>query len=100
MRGEKLLSSLVPSSKFLAPLPGTPIFKIGELHTMFYLCFLVLLVYLIVFILVSFIKNHKKIIDLSLFSQYVKVLCLWFCSRRGDSHLQTKRWRKSERCLV
>src|SRR6187401_3076011 len=32
-----------PSSKFLAPLPGTPLFKIGELHAIFYLCFLVLL---------------------------------------------------------
>src|SRR6187399_3657195 len=31
---------------FLAPLPGTPLFKIGELHAIFYLCFLVLLVYL------------------------------------------------------
>src|SRR4051812_9176390 len=48
------------SSKFLAPLPGTPIVKIGELHTIFYLCFLVLLVYLSVFILVSLIENHKK----------------------------------------
>src|SRR4051812_41395042 len=26
--------------KFLAPLPGTPVYKIGELHTIFYLCFL------------------------------------------------------------
>ena len=26
MRGEK------PSRKFLAPLPGTPVYKIGELH--------------------------------------------------------------------
>src|SRR3954464_1934591 len=59
MKGEKPLSSLIPSSKFLAPLSGSPIFKIGELHTIFYLCFLVLLVYLLVFILVCFIKNHK-----------------------------------------
>src|SRR3954467_8748208 len=31
--------------QFLAPLPGTPIAKIGELHTILYLHFLVLLVY-------------------------------------------------------
>src|ERR1041385_793140 len=28
------------SRKFLAPLPGTPIYKIGELHNIFYLCLL------------------------------------------------------------
>ena len=49
------------SSEFLAPLPGTPVYKIGELHTIFYLCFLVLLVYFPVFALESFIKNTKKI---------------------------------------
>src|SRR6187401_813833 len=49
---------------FLAPLPGTPLFKIGELHAMFYHCFLVLLVYLSVFALVYFIENHKKIVIL------------------------------------
>src|ERR1041385_1185691 len=54
MRGEK------PSSKFLAPLSGTQVYKIGELHTIFYLCFLVLLVYLPVFTFVSLIKNTKK----------------------------------------
>src|SRR3954469_9311976 len=48
------------SSKFLAPLPGTPSDKIGELPTTFYLYFLVLLVYLLVFIFVSYIKNYKK----------------------------------------
>ena len=47
------------SSKFLAPLPGTQVYKIGELHTIFYLCFLVLLVYLSVFTFVSLIKNTK-----------------------------------------
>ena len=47
-------------AKFLAPLPGTPLFKIGELHAIFFLCFLVLLVYLSVFALVSLIKNHKN----------------------------------------
>ena len=52
------------SSKFLAPLPGTPIYKIGELHTIFYLCFLVLLVYLSVFAFVSFTKNTKKLVTL------------------------------------
>src|SRR6187399_168730 len=45
---------------FLAPLSGTPLFKIGELHAIFYLCFLVLLLYLSVFALVFFIKNNKK----------------------------------------
>src|SRR3954467_3683268 len=49
------------SSKFLALLPGTPVYKIGELHTIFYLCFLVLLVYLYVFTFVSYTKNTKKI---------------------------------------
>src|ERR1043165_1805286 len=53
MRGEK------PSSKFLAPLLGTPVYQIGELHTIFYLCFLVLLVYLLVFTFVSLIKIPK-----------------------------------------
>src|ERR1041385_2635004 len=74
-RGKLLLSTSQPSTlgnqrggvnsyhqkKFLAPLPGTPHFKIGELHTIFYLCFfLVLLVYLSVFSLVSYMKNHKS----------------------------------------
>src|ERR1041385_4306570 len=36
------------------------LFKIGELHTIFYLCFLVLLVYLSVFSSLSFIKNQKN----------------------------------------
>src|ERR1043165_3452299 len=68
------------SSKFLAPLPGTQgatsrrvptianlrsrcrtlVYKIGELHTIFYLCFLVLLVYLSVFTFMSLIKNTKN----------------------------------------
>src|ERR1041385_5921381 len=52
--------TLATSSKFLAPLPGTPSAKIGELHTTLYPCFLVLLVYLSVFIFESFIKNHKQ----------------------------------------
>src|SRR3954470_7037391 len=47
-------------AKFLAPLPGTPVYKIGELHTIFYLCFLVFLVYLSVFTFVSFTKNLKN----------------------------------------
>src|SRR4051812_7401429 len=29
------LSSLLASIKFLAPLPGTPVYKIGKLHTIF-----------------------------------------------------------------
>src|ERR1043165_5258596 len=45
----------------MAPLLGTPVYKIGELHTIFYLCFLVLLVYLSVFTFVSLIKKVPKI---------------------------------------
>src|ERR1041384_6793192 len=52
-------------ASFLAPLSGTPSAKIGELHNTLYLCFLVLLVYLSVFIFVSFIKIYKKIIYLA-----------------------------------
>src|ERR1041385_7075818 len=48
-------------ASFLAPLPGAPRAKIGELYTTLYLFFLVLLVYLSVFIFVSFIKIYKKI---------------------------------------
>src|ERR1041385_3506535 len=62
-KGEK------PSSEFLAPLPGTPSAKIGELHTTLYLCFLVLLVYLLVFL--SYMKNQKTscyLLPLSCFS--------------------------------
>src|SRR3954465_11841664 len=59
------------SSEFLAPLPRTLVYKIGELHTIFYRCFLVLLVYLSVFIFVSFIENHKKIIYLASSCHYV-----------------------------
>ena len=52
---------LAPSTtKFLALYPGTPVYKIGELHTIFYLCFLVLLVYLSAFTFVSLIKNTKN----------------------------------------
>src|SRR3954465_12917465 len=51
---------LAHQAKFLAPLPGTPSAKIGELHTTLYLCFLVLLVYLSVFIFVFYIENHNK----------------------------------------
>src|SRR3954470_24124676 len=57
LRGELPHSA---SSKFLAPLPGTPVYKIGELHTIIYFCFLVLLVYLSVFLFVSFLKNTKN----------------------------------------
>ena len=46
--------------QFLAPLPGNPVYKIGELHTIFYICFLVLLVYLSIFTFVSLIKNTKN----------------------------------------
>ena len=58
----RAINSLLASKQFLALLLGTPLFKIGEFHTIFYLCFLVLLVYLLVFALVSFIK--KKIVTL------------------------------------
>src|SRR4051812_1047777 len=44
----------------MAPLSGTSVYKIGEFHTIFYLCFLVLLVYLSVFIFVCLIKNTKN----------------------------------------
>src|SRR6187399_2124117 len=60
---------------FLAPLPGTPLFRIGESHAIFYLCFLVLLVYLSVF----FMSFHQ--------------LCLWTtllldrCLREDAPHL-------------
>lgn len=50
----------------MASLPRTPVFKIGELHTIFYLCFLVLLVCFLVFALKSYTKNHKKIVALFL----------------------------------
>src|ERR1041385_1738066 len=53
---------LAHQAKILAPLPGTPSAKIGELHTTLYLCFLVLLVYLSVFIFVSYMKNQKKLV--------------------------------------
>ena len=59
-RGARRRYSLVASSKFMAPLPGTPLFKIGELHTIFYLCFLVLLVYFLFFAFESFMKNQKN----------------------------------------
>src|SRR3954469_24979095 len=67
MRGEK------PSRQFMAPLPGTPVYKIGELHTIFYLCFLVLLVYLSVFTFVSLIKNTKKIVTFLVWSSMLGV---------------------------
>src|SRR3954463_4385114 len=47
------------SSKFLAPLPGTPSAKIGELATTFYLCFLVLLIYLSFFYLCVLYKKSQ-----------------------------------------
>ena len=46
--------------QFLAPLSGTQVYKIGELHTIFYLCFLVMLVYHYVFTFVSLIKKYQK----------------------------------------
>src|SRR4051812_23953293 len=81
-------------SKFLAPLSRTPIFKIGELQTIFYLCFLVLLVYLPIFILVSFIKNHKKNIYLA-FSRpscLVKHVRPWCFEGIGSSRFPSKGW--------
>src|SRR3954470_23948158 len=51
-----------PSSKFLAPLSGIPVFKIGELHTTFYLCFLVLLVYFQVFTFACVSYTQKKLV--------------------------------------
>src|ERR1041385_3644065 len=58
--GLKSINTLLPSATFLAPLPGTPAYKIGELHTIFYLFFLVLSVYLLVFTFVSLIKKYQK----------------------------------------
>ena len=46
--------------QFLAPLSGTPVYKIGELHTIFYLLFLVLLVYLPVLPLCPLSKVPKN----------------------------------------
>src|SRR4051812_5177865 len=48
--------------QFFAPLPVTLVYKIGDFHTIFYLCFLVLLVYLSVFAFVSYTKKSKKIV--------------------------------------
>src|ERR1041385_6789577 len=72
---EAILSPV--SSEFLAPLPGTPSDKIGEFPTTFYLYFLVLLVYLSVFIFVSYIKNHMRIIYLASSYHYVWSFCLF-----------------------
>src|SRR3954467_12185450 len=72
MRGEKLISRNI--KQFLAPLPGILVYKIGELHTIFYLCFLVLLVYLSVFNFVSLIKNTKNTCYLSCVVKYVRSL--------------------------
>src|ERR1041385_5409220 len=83
---------------FLAPLPGTPSAKIGELHTTLYLCFLVLLVYLLVFIFVSFIKIYKKYIYLTVSSppcldEHVRTR---FFAGIGSSRFPSKGWRKYE----
>src|SRR3954471_13770458 len=58
-RGVRELSSSPYQASFLPPLPGTPVYKIGELQTIFYLCFLVLLVYLSIFAFVSYMKNQN-----------------------------------------
>src|SRR4051812_856876 len=89
---------LAHQEKFLAPLPGTPSAKIGELHTTLYLCFLVLLVYLSVFIFVSYIKNHKKIVYLAVSSppcldEHIRARCF---AGIGSSRFPSKRWRKYE----
>src|SRR3954466_10497644 len=70
MRSER--SIITVSSQFLAPLPGTPGYKIEELHSIFYLCFLVLLIYLFVFTFVSLIKNTKNTCYLSCVIKYVR----------------------------
>src|ERR1043165_7141859 len=59
-RGVREVSSSPYQASFLAPLPGTQVYKIGELYTIFYLCVLVFLVYLSVFTFVSLIKNTKN----------------------------------------
>src|ERR1041385_1064587 len=76
LRARNHYHQLAHQAKFLAPLPGTPIAKIGELHTTLYLCFFVLLVYLSVFIFESFIKNHKKFCHLASSCYYVWSFCL------------------------
>ena len=63
---EKYIHHLVIKQSFLAPLPGTPDFKIGELHDILYLFLLVLLVFFLVFALESYTKNDKKIVALFL----------------------------------
>src|ERR1041385_2943611 len=68
---------LAVSSQFLAPLPGTLVYKIGELHTIFYLYFLVLLVYLSVFTFVSLIKNTKITCYFASSYHYGWSYCLW-----------------------
>src|SRR3954471_1773326 len=80
------------------PLPRTPSAKIGELHTTLYLCFLVLLVYLLVFIFVSFIKIYKKNIYLTVSSppcldEHVRTR---FFAGIGSSRFPSKGWRKYE----
>ena len=55
----------------------TPVYKIGELHAIFYLCFLVLLVYLSVFTFVSLIKNTKNTCYLISSYHYGWSFCLW-----------------------
>src|SRR3954471_4574808 len=70
MRSERTI--LTVSSQFLASLSGTLVYKIGELHTIFYLCFLVLLVYLSVFTFVSLIKNTKNTSYLSCVVKYFR----------------------------
>src|ERR1041385_3463911 len=84
---------LAHQAKFLAPLPGTPSAKIGELHTTLYLCFSVLLVYLSIFIFESFIKNHKKIVYLACLDEHVRARCF---AGIGSSRFPSKGWRKYE----
>ena len=76
-RGGREVSSSPYQASFLALLPGTQVYKIGELHTIVYLCFLVLLVYLSVFTFVSLIKNTKNTCYFASSYHYGWSFCLW-----------------------
>src|SRR4051812_341870 len=86
--------------QFLALLPGTPLFKIGELHTIFYLCFLFLLVYLSVFALVSFIKNQKNSYLAFSFPFYlVKHVRMWCLEGIRSLRFPSEGWREYEESM-
>ena len=87
--------------QFLAPLPGTPLFKIGELHAIFYLCFLILLVCFLVFAFVSLAKNPKKISYLTFGSPscLVKHVRIWCFEGIRGFGFPSKEWREYDEGL-